>query len=154
MYIQPWQISSWPIIERDAAEAPTIAAYLRHLGTVVSGECDEFGRLLGHTIWGSGVPEKIGAAWDWTETLDSVFALSDPMSIITNIDFIDSTGSSLSETMLAVQLNKITNALPWQAEVSKATRERRQRSPWSARRTPPIKERFRASELGGFALSR
>lgn len=152
MNIQPWQISSWPIIERDCADARVIAQNLHHLGTVVSEDCDEFGRLLGHTIWGNGRSEAIGVAWDWTETLDGVFALSDPMAVISNIDFVDARGVSIDETMLAVRLNQITHSLPWQAEVSMATRQQRQRAPWSTRNRPPTNQRFRASELGGFAL--
>lgn len=153
MNIQPWQISSWPIIERATADAPVIAMDLHHLGTVVSEDCDEFGRLLGHTIWGDGTSGKIGVAWDWTETLDNVFALSDPMAVISNIDFVDTRGLSIDETTLAVRLNQITHSLPWQAEVSKATQLRRERSPWSTRLRPPTSQRFWASELGGLALS-
>jgi hypothetical protein len=153
MNIQPWQISSWPIIERATADARAIALDLHHLGTVVSDDCDEFGRLLGHTIWGNGTSGRIGVAWDWTETLDGVFALSDPMAVISNIDFIDTRGVSIDETALAVRLTQITHSLAWQAEVSKATREQRQREPWSTRLRPPANQRHRASELG-FALSR
>jgi hypothetical protein len=154
MNIQPWQISSWPIIEQATADAHAIAMNLHHLGTVVSDDCDEFGRLLGHTIWGDGTSGKIGVAWDWTETLDGVFALSDPMAVISNIDFVDTRGVSIDETMMAVKLNQITHSLPWQVEVSRATRPQRDRAPWSTRQQPSLNQRFRPSELGGFVHSR
>lgn len=150
MQLHPWVISSWPIIERPSELAPRIAADLQHLGTVVSGDCDEYGRLLGHTIWGAA-DMRIGVAWDWTETLDGVFALSDPMGVVSNIGFVDETGASIPETSTAVQLNRITHALPWQAEVSKATRGLRAAAPWSKRMKPPTDLHFRASELGGLA---
>lgn len=123
---------------------------LLHLGTVVSDECDEFGRLVGHTIWGAS-DLKIGVAWDWTETLDGVFALSDPMGVVSNIGFVDESGTSIPEASSAVQLNRITNVLPWQDEVSKATRGLRSRSPWAARIKSPVDHHFRASELAGLS---
>jgi hypothetical protein len=150
MQLHPWVITSWPIIERSSEQAPRIATDLQHLGTVVSGDCDEYGRLLGHTIWGAA-DLKIGVAWDWTETLDGVFALSDPMGVVSNIDFIDEAGVSIPESMAAVRLNHITHALPWQDEVSKATRGLRAAAPWHTRMKPPVDMYFRASELGGLA---
>ena len=149
MNVQPWKISSWPIIERATADAHAIATDLRHLGTVVSDDCDEFGRLLGHTIWGDVSSGTIGVAWDWTETLDGVFALSDPMAVISNIDFVDTRGVSIDETILAVRLNQITHSLPWQDEVSRATMQQRESAPWSTRLRPPTNQRFTASELIG-----
>lgn len=148
MQLHPWVITSWPIIERLADPTPRIATVLQHLGTVVSGECDEFGRLVGHTIWGAS-DLKIGVAWDWTETLDGVFALSDPMGVLSNIGFVDESGASIPEASSAVQLNRITNVLPWQAEVSKATRGIRADAPWANRIKPPLDHHFRASELSG-----
>lgn len=154
MQIHPWTISSWPIIECVADAAPTIACNLRHLGTVVSPDRDEFGRLLGHTIWGNGCENAIGVAWDWTETMDGIFALADPMSVISNIDFVDDNGVSIAETMVAVQLNRVTYSLPWQAEVSQATREQRRRPVLSTLCAPTKVPHFRASQPGGFAMSR
>ena len=114
MQLHPWIISSWPIIERSSELTPQIATDLEHLGTIVSGDCDEYGRLLGHTLWGI-VDLKIGLAWDWTETLDGVFSLSDPMSVISNIGFVDGNGAHIPEAMAVVRLNGIAHALPWQA---------------------------------------
>lgn len=150
MQLHPWVISSWPIIEHRATLAPTIANALQHLGTVVSGDCDEYGRLLGHTIWGAE-DLSIGVAWDWTEALDGVFTLSDPMGVISNIGFVDDTGASIPESSTAVQLNRITHALAWQAEVSKATRGLRAAAPWETRMKLPADVHLRASQLGGLA---
>jgi hypothetical protein len=153
MHLHPWVIASWPIIERSSEPSPKIADELRHLGTAVSGTYDEFGRLLGHTIWGAS-DLKIGLAWDWTETLDGVFSMSDPMGVVTNIGFVDESGACIPESSKALQLNHITHALPWQAEVAKATQGVRAAVPWS-KRVPPTSLQFRASELGGLsAMSR
>ncbi len=121
-----------------------IASDLHHLGTTVSADCDDFGRLLGHTIWGGG-ESRIGIAWDWVEAMDGVFAISDPMGVVSNIGFVDKTGASLPDFMAAVQLNHITHALPWQAEVADATRRVRAAQPWSER-VRASRERARALE--------
>lgn len=120
MQIHPWVIASWPIIERAIDPTEEIVSDLTHLGTTVSPECDDFGRLLGHTIWG-GTASRIGIAWDWVEALEGVFALSDPMSVVSNIGYFDKTGALVPYFAAAVQLNRITHSLPWQAEVAKAT---------------------------------
>lgn len=125
-------IAAWPIIERTVDPATEIATDLHHLGTTVSADCDDYGRLLGHTIWG-GTDSGIGIAWDWVEALDGVFAMSDPMGVVSNIGFVDKSGSSIPEFMAAVQLNHITHALPWQAEVAEATRRVRAAQPWFER---------------------
>lgn len=132
MQLQPWVIASWPIIERPRDKVLESAIDLRHLGTTVSGDCDEFGRLLGNTIWGA-VDLKIGLAWDWTEAHDGVFALSDPMGVVSNIVFIDEAGEGLPERLSAVHLNRIAHELSWQVEVAKVTHAVRTSNPWSRR---------------------
>lgn len=132
MQLQPWVIASWPIIERSSDPSSELTADLRHLGTTVSADCDEFGRLCGHTIWGAEDLE-IGLAWDWTEAHDGVFALSDPMGVVSNIAFVDATGESIPEFRSAVQLNRIAHEIPWQSEVAKATHAVRTSNPWSRR---------------------
>ena len=111
---------------------PGLSAELQHLGTTVSGDCDEFGRLQGNTIWGA-TDSAIGLAWDWTEAHDGVFALSDPMGVITNICFVDDEGLGISERLSAVVLNRIAHELPWQAEVARTTHDLRTSNPWSRR---------------------
>jgi hypothetical protein len=142
--LQPWMIAAWPIIERTVDPAMGFASDLHHLGTTVSADCDDYGRLVGHTIWG-GVASGIGIAWDWVEAIDGVFAMADPMGVVSNIGFIDRTGESIPEFMAAVQLNHITHALPWQAEVAEATRCVRVAQPW-AERVHASRTRARAAE--------
>ena len=146
-------IASWPIIERPSKLAPELANDLRHLGTTVSADCDEYGRLLGHTIWGA-TDEGIGIAWDWVEAHDGVFALSDPMGVLSNIGFTDESGASIPEFMSAVQLNSIAHQLPWQAEVGKATRGLRAAEPWSKRTRASRTARTRAGDEHLWEVSR
>ena len=144
MQLHPWIIASWPIIERTVAPAPEIADNLQHLGTTVSADCDDYGRLQGHTIWG-GSDSGIGIAWDWIEALDGIFAMSDPMAVVSNIGFVDKAGASIPDFVAAVQLNRITHELPWQAEVANATRGLRATDPWS-HRVRTSRARTRASD--------
>lgn len=153
MQIHPWIIASWPIIEHPREQAPELATELQHLGTTVSDDCDEYGRLLGHTIWGARAPE-IGIAWDWVEAHDGIFALSDPMGVVSNIGFIDGAGICLPDFMSAVQLNRITHELPWQAEVAKATHVVRTAEPWAKRIGASRTVRIRASDGGGWDTPR
>ncbi len=144
MQLHPWIIASWPIIERAVGPAPEIATDLQHLGTTVSADCDDYGRLRGNTFWG-GSDSGIGIAWDWIEALDGVFAMSDPMAVISNIGFVDPSGAGIPEFVAAVHLNRITHELPWQAEVANATRGVRAAEPWS-RRVRTSRSRTRASD--------
>ncbi|MEO8835368.1 MAG: hypothetical protein ABI364_01365 [Caldimonas sp.] len=130
MQVHPWVIASWPIIERTTEPIDEIVSDLTHLGTTVSAERDDFGRLLGHTIWG-GTASRIGIAWDWVEALEGVFALSDPMGVVSNIGYVDQTGALVPDFAAAVRLNRITHSLPWQAEVAKATSIMRRTGPRS-----------------------
>ncbi|MEO6363062.1 MAG: hypothetical protein ABIO71_07515 [Caldimonas sp.] len=128
MTLEPWLIASWPIIDRPCSSDTELASGLLHLGTTVSGDRDDFGRLFGNTIWGT--PEAdIGIAWDWTEAHDGVFAVSDPMGIVSNVNFIDDSGEALCELKAAVSLNRIAHSLSWQGEVAEATRALRTSSP-------------------------
>ena len=140
MQIHPWVIAAWPIIERTTEPIDEIVSGLKHLGTTVSPECDDFGRLLGHTIWGS-TASGIGIAWDWVEALEDIFALSDPMGIVTNIGYVDEAGVRIPDFMTVVQLNRITHSLPWQAEVAKATSILRLTAPRCDSETPPAAHR-------------
>ena len=136
MQIHPWLIASWPIIERQIGRTEETVADLTHLGTTVAAECDDFGRLLGHTIWGASA-SGIGVAWDWVEAMEGVFALSDPMGVVSNIGYVDEVGRPVADLISAVQLNRITYSLPWQAEVAKATSILRLSGPCSDGERPP-----------------
>ena len=152
MQIYPWIIASWPIIERPSELAAELAVELRHLGTTVSEDCDEYGRFLGHTIWGADGLE-IGIAWDWVEAHDGVFAMSDPMGIVSNIRFLDREDRVIPEFMSAVQLNRIAHELSWQSEVAHVTCGVRAAAPWSKRvnRSSPFS---RSTDVAGRFMSR
>jgi hypothetical protein len=153
MQLHPWIIASWPIIEHAGGLAPKLATDLQHLGTTVSADCDEYGRFLGHTVWGATDP-AIGIAWDWVEAHDGIFALSDPMSVVSNIGFIDETGASIPDFMSAVQLNSIAHELPWQAEVAKVTQGLRAAQPWAKRTSLSRTVRIRSSDQSAWDIPR
>ena len=152
MQLQPWLISSWPSVCWPNVEVLAIVGELHHLGTVVSEDCDDYGRLLGHTIWGTR-NEDVGVAWDWTETMNGIFALSDPMGVVSNIEFVDEEGVAIPGASV-VQLNRITHSLRWQDEVANATQGQRTLASRASRIKPPTDYHFRASELRSLVATR
>ena len=151
--LQPWIISSWPIMDRFSSQIEQLTCTFRHLGTEASPDLDEFGRWTGRTFWGHE-HERIGIAWDWTESLEDVFVISDPMGMATNIEFVTAEGNNVSEHALALLLNNITHELPWQAQASRVTKAMERQTLWHSRVDPLVSTQFRMSELGQSVASR
>lgn len=75
----------------------------------------------GQTLWGESSPEHpAGVAWDWVEVQEGVVAMADPLAVVTNLKLLDARGEALSAFELAVRLNGLVHALPWQSEVQRA----------------------------------
>jgi hypothetical protein len=89
-----------------------------HLGTrVLTGT----GTCAGQTLWGeSSDARSAGVAWDWVQIQRGVVALADPLGLVTNLKLLDARGEALTPFELAVHLNEIVHALPWQSEVRRA----------------------------------
>ena len=52
--------------------------------------------------------------------LDGVVAMADPLGVVTNLKLLDARGEALSPFEVAVRLNGLVHALPWQNEVQRA----------------------------------
>ena len=76
---------------------------------------------MGQTLW-SGESEfgAAGVAWDWVELQSGVVAMSDPISLVSNLQLVDSHGGVLTGLQAAMHLNQIVHTLPWQEEVTRA----------------------------------
>jgi hypothetical protein len=59
-------------------------------------------------------------AWDWVEIQNGVVAMADPLGVITNVQFLDQRGDALPEREVAIRLQQLVHALPWQREVHRA----------------------------------
>ena len=59
-------------------------------------------------------------AWDWVELQEGVVAMADPLGLVANLKLLDAKGEVLSAFEVAVRLNGLVHALPWQSEVQRA----------------------------------
>jgi hypothetical protein len=113
-----WAVCAWPTLLWQAAEARGLE--LMHLGTQVLTKRDE-GQCSGQTLWGKqGQGEAAGLAWDWVEIREGVVAMADPLGVITNVRFLNDRGEALPEREVAIRLQRLVHALPWQTEVRRA----------------------------------
>jgi hypothetical protein len=92
--------------------------HLVHLGTSVSSPRDRAVQLCGQTLWADAARERsAGVAWDWIELRHGVYAMADPLGLVTNLQLLDADGSALDERTAMLRLNLWVHSLPWQQEV-------------------------------------
>lgn len=114
-----WSIHAWPTLVCRADDPHDWR--LNHLGTRVLNLGDDDHPSCGQTLWGSDVGEGAAAvAWDWIELCPGVLALADPLGLISNVHLVDGRGEPLPELQVALHLNHLVRALPWQSEVQRA----------------------------------
>ena len=117
--IPAWIVCAWPPVLWQA-NSP-LDLQLVHLGTRVLTFGDRAGPCSGQTLWGDASPERsAGVAWDWVQIQQGVVAIADPLGLITNLKLLDAEGEALSDPQVAMHLNQIVHALPWQTEVQRA----------------------------------
>lgn len=113
MKFPPWQVASWTRCFVQLDEFQRLSSGMRQVAC--TGGASASGLLAGQCLWGlefRGAP--IGVAWDWGEALPGVPALCDPMSLISNIDLVDSEGLCLSHDEALLHLNQVVQSLEWQ----------------------------------------
>lgn len=94
-----------------------------HRSTQVLQTGDGMHPSCGQTLWAqAGGDRAAGVAWDWVELRDGVYALADPFGLVTNLQFVDASGTVLGPHATACHLNALVRSLPWQAEVWRAVR--------------------------------
>lgn len=114
-----WIVCAWPPVLWQADSASRL--HLVHLGTRVLHYGDDAGPCSGQTLWGEASPDRsAGVAWDWVELQQGVVAMADPLGLVTNLKLLDAKGEALSAFEVAVRLNGLVHALPWQNEVQRA----------------------------------
>jgi len=76
---------------------------------------------MGQTLWGNPSSASVaGVAWDWVELQQGVFAMADPLGLVTNLRLVGPKGEQLSNMQVALYLNELVRTLPWQSEVERA----------------------------------
>lgn len=114
-----WIVCDWPPLLVNAHATPDL--HFVHLGTSVLGAHELTHRNMGQTVWGNASKQPAaGVAWDWVEIQHGVFAMADPLGVVTNLKFVGPGGQSLSNTEVALCLNEIVRTLPWQNEIMRA----------------------------------
>jgi len=114
-----WIVCAWPTVMWPVTSASNL--HLVHLGTRVLHYGDDACPCSGQTLWGEASNHRsAGVAWDWIEVEEGVVALADPLGLVTNLKLLDARGEALSDFEVAVHLNGLVHALPWQSEVQRA----------------------------------
>ena len=114
-----WIVCAWPPVLWQADSASRL--HLVHLGTRVLHYGGQASPCSGQTLWGEASPDRsAGVAWDWIELQEGVVAMADPLGLVTNLKLLDAKGEALSAFEVAVRLNGLVHALPWQNEVQRA----------------------------------
>ena len=114
-----WIVCAWPPVLLTAQSTSDLQFV--HLGTSVLNPGDTAHPSMGQTLWGNPSSKTVaGVAWDWVELQQGVFAMADPLGLITNLRLIGPRGEALSNTQVALYLNELVRTLPWQSEVQRA----------------------------------
>jgi hypothetical protein len=118
MNIPAWQVRTWDTVLLTPRTLRTSLPRMRHLGTtVLPASSESLGLRHGQVIWGAQFgPRQVGLAWDWSEVADGVVAMSDPMTIVSNIGLLNGQGELLEESARIVCLNDVVHQLDWQRE--------------------------------------
>jgi hypothetical protein len=117
MQVPAWQIASWNNVSVPLAEWNESIGLLCHLGTSSHIDEKESGLRYGQAVWGicARGDKWVGIAWDWREIRRGVVAMSDPMTVLSNLVFLDEAGRPVDSFKRVLHLNNAVFSLNWQA---------------------------------------
>jgi len=126
MAIPAWQVLNWLSVETAVGDWPQRIACLQALGASVHRD-ERTGRRHGQVLWGvmpgltPGGPGAGGAcfglAWDWREVRDQVVVMADPMTVLSNLEFVGERGVRLHAAERLLCLHEAIHQVPWQDHV-------------------------------------
>ena len=117
--VTPWSLRAWPTLLWQAENGTFVK--FEHLGTRVSCPLGGAEPPAGQTVWAAHAADgDAGMAWDWIQIARGVVAMTDPMSLVTNLRMVGAEGCVLTSQQSALVLNELVRALPWQSEVQRA----------------------------------
>lgn len=117
-----WSIRAWPPLLWQAENAAP--PQFSHVSTQVFDARDDQSPRSGQTVWAGPVADgEAGVAWDWVELPRGAVAMSDPMSVVTNLQLVGPQGEVLTAWEAARHLSQMVYGLPWQGEVERALRQ-------------------------------
>ena len=117
MQVPAWQVASWSDVCVSLTKWNESIGELRHLGTSSQIDEKENGLRYGQAVWGvrANGDEWVGIAWDWREIRAGVVAMSDPMTVLSNLVFLDEEGRPVDPFKRILHLNNAVFSLDWQA---------------------------------------
>jgi len=119
MTLEAWAVIALPVAPTSVSEWPKTVRRLQHLGTTVYVDAEAGGLRYGQVVWGAEVESQLaGIAWDWCEVRSNIVALSDPMTVHSNVVLFDDAGKPINESSKLLFLSRAINSLPWQAQIS------------------------------------
>ena len=119
MNIPAWQIIGWPAVDLSIDRWAELSGF-QPVGH--ASRLDEEARRLGNTLWSVAIDgHRVGLAWEWLEVHPNVFAMSDPMSIMSNVALIVN-GRMTNEFERVLHLNNAVYQLGWQQAIASILR--------------------------------
>lgn len=116
----------WSTVRRSAHEWAASICALRPLGASINVDGEADGIRYGQVLWGGTWDgELIGLAWDWREVRRNVIAMSDPMTVVSNLTLLDASGEGLSDSRRLMCLNSTIHQLDWQGPLMQHERSER-----------------------------
>lgn len=118
--LPPWAVTSMPTVWLEACDPVALARSFRPLSATVHPDSKAADALrYGQALWGSRTRQgDIALAWDWVEVQRHVYAIADPMQILSNVQLRLDDGAWMNERHRILWLNDLLHALPWQAELA------------------------------------
>jgi hypothetical protein len=112
-------IKSWATLEWYLPLQPADLPVFDHVSTRIRDDGSPAGCRCGDTVWMAlNGQQPAGLAWEWSEVRPGMVMLSDPNSIITNLQFVDEQQNQVLGLNKTVMVNRLVHALAWQAPVS------------------------------------
>ena len=117
MQVPAWQVANWNDVCVPISEWNESLSELRHLGTTAHVDDKEDGLRHGQAVWGirAARDKWVGIAWDWREIRHGIVAMSDPMTVLSNLVFLDEDGEPVDAYKRILYLNNAVFSLPWQS---------------------------------------
>ena len=119
--IQPWHVMAMAPVRLSVAQWYALVKTMAHMTTTTVGRDTLGGALHGQTVWaGEAQGQQVILTWGWAEATADSIAISDPMVVLSNVEFEEQDGASGCSRLL--HLNNAIHVLPWQPFVTKHQR--------------------------------
>lgn len=113
-----WQsamVAQWPTVFVTLEQLEHATARLMPVSGPPSNRCEP---SADETLWVAEVQGSIvGIAWGWAAASCDAVAMTDPMTVATNLVLTDCDGRLLDDDATILRLNNMIYELPWQRQV-------------------------------------